>query len=37
MFDRYNTIDVEDAKNPLERFEAYLDRNGSANVTQSLS
>ena len=33
MFDRYNTIDADDAKNAMERFEGYLDRNGSANVT----
>ena len=33
MFDRYNTIDAYDAKNAMERFEGYLDSNGSANVT----
>ncbi len=36
MYDRYNTIDADDAKNAMERFEGYLDRNGSANVTQSV-
>ncbi len=37
MFDRYNTIDADDARNAMERFEGYLDRNGSASVTQSVT
>jgi len=37
MFDRYNTIDADDAKNAIERFEGYLNRNSSANVTQNVT
>jgi len=37
MFDRYNTIDADGAKNAMERFEGYLDRYSSPNVTQNVS
>jgi integrase len=37
MFDRYNTIDADDAKDAMERFKGYLDRSGSANVTQTVT
>ena len=37
MFDRYNTIDVDDAKDAIERFKGYLNRNASANVTQNVT
>jgi hypothetical protein len=37
MFDRSNTIYASDAKNAMERFEGYLDRIGSENVTQNVT
>ena len=36
MFDRYNTIDADDTKDAVAMFEGYLNRNGSASVTQTL-
>jgi len=37
MFDRYNTIDEDDAKEAVKTFSSYLNRNSSANVTQSVT
>jgi integrase len=37
MFDRYNTIDADDARDALERFRGYLNRNASASVTQNVT
>ena len=33
MFDRYNTIAADDARDAMQRFKGYIDRNVSANVT----
>ena len=35
MFDRYNTIDMDDRKQAINRFQAFL-RNGSASVYQNV-
>jgi integrase len=37
MFDRYNTIDADDARDAMEMFEGYLNRNDPANVTQTVT
>jgi integrase len=37
MFDRYNTIDADDARYAMERFKSFLIRNGSASVTQTVN
>jgi len=37
MFDRYYTILASDARDAVEKFADYLNGNGSANVTQSVS
>ena len=37
MFDRYNTIDEDDARVAVEMFSSYLNRNDSANVTQTVT
>jgi hypothetical protein len=37
MFDRYNTIDADDAKDAVAMFEGYLNRNGSASVTPNVT
>jgi len=37
MFDRYNTIDEDDAKVAVEMFSSYLNRNDSANVTLNVT
>jgi len=37
MFDRYNTIDADDARDALEKFSGYLNRNASASVTQNVT
>ena len=36
IFDAYKTISADDARNTMERFQVYLDRNGSPYVTQSV-
>ena len=36
MFDQYNTTDADDARDAVDMFEGYLDRNGSASVTQTV-
>jgi len=35
MFDRYNTIDMDDRKQAINRFQAFL-RNGFASVYQNV-
>jgi len=37
IVDRYNTINVDDAKGAMERSKGYLNLNGSENASQRLS
>ena len=34
MFDRYNTVDADDAKDAIERFSGYLNKSVAQNVAQ---
>jgi integrase len=37
MFDRYNTVDEDDAREAVEMFSGYLNRKDVANVTQTVT